>query len=317
MGRLADGRTVFVPRTAPGDLVILSGLRTHARFARARLGELVEPGPGRTTPRCRHYFGDQCGGCQLQHLDYRVQLEIKRGILEDALHRIGRLDVTVPPLIAADDPWHYRSRISLAMGPGRRRRGVPSAGPSGRCLRDGRVCYRRTRTCCSSWTPCARGCITCRLTRSSWCSASIGTAGCMPWSGPAEIGRGAADRVLPRRRVRRGVPVTIWWQPAQGALRVVAGTARGVPRHGVRAGAPCARPTGSAGKASTALVRVAGRHPGISTPASARPPTASPRWVRRSRASSWTAARSRPPRAADEHRPRAGSRPSVRDRPRS
>ena len=54
VGRLADGRTVFVPRTAPGDLVELTGVRTHQRFARARLARVLAPGPARVEPRCPH-----------------------------------------------------------------------------------------------------------------------------------------------------------------------------------------------------------------------------------------------------------------------
>lgn len=50
---LPDGRTVFVPRAAPGDTVRLRDVRLHARFARAAIAELVAAGPGRVTPRAR------------------------------------------------------------------------------------------------------------------------------------------------------------------------------------------------------------------------------------------------------------------------
>ena len=51
VGRLADGRAVFVPRTAPGDLVQLAALEVKARYARARVGRILEPGPDRVAPR--------------------------------------------------------------------------------------------------------------------------------------------------------------------------------------------------------------------------------------------------------------------------
>ena len=41
VGKLPDGRTVFVPRTAPGDLVEITGVREHKRYARARLSRVV------------------------------------------------------------------------------------------------------------------------------------------------------------------------------------------------------------------------------------------------------------------------------------
>jgi 23S rRNA (uracil1939-C5)-methyltransferase len=115
VGRLGDGRTVFVPRTAPGDLIETAQLRLHARFARASLGRLVEPGPGRIAPRCAHYRDDACGGCQLQHLDRPSQHAARRGIVGDALRRIAKLSVSDPELESWGAEWNYRSRITLAV----------------------------------------------------------------------------------------------------------------------------------------------------------------------------------------------------------
>ena len=77
VGRLDDGRAVFVPRTAPGDLVELTDLRLQKRFARARPGRLLERSPERVDPRCPHYVEDECGGCQLQHLASEAQREAR------------------------------------------------------------------------------------------------------------------------------------------------------------------------------------------------------------------------------------------------
>ena len=117
VGRLADGRTLFVPRTAPGDLIETSDLRLHARFARARIGRILEPGPDRIEPRCAHYRDDACGGCQLQHMDGESQHAARRAIAGDALRRIARLDVADPDLEPTESPWNYRSRITLAVHP--------------------------------------------------------------------------------------------------------------------------------------------------------------------------------------------------------
>ena len=115
VGRLADGRTVFVPRTAPGDLIETTDLRLHARFARAMVGRVVEPGPGRVVPRCAHYRDDACGGCQLQHLDQPGQHAARRAIAGDALRRIARLSLDDPELESWGSDWNYRSRITLAV----------------------------------------------------------------------------------------------------------------------------------------------------------------------------------------------------------
>ena len=92
VGRLEDGRTVFVPRTAPGDLVEIGGLRARRRYARARVARVLEPSPDRVDPPCPHYLHDDCGGCQLQHLDAGAQRAARRGFVGDALRRIAKLE---------------------------------------------------------------------------------------------------------------------------------------------------------------------------------------------------------------------------------
>ncbi len=70
---------------------------------------MIESGPERTSPQCPYYA--QCGGCQLQHLTPKGQLEAKRTFLEDEFGN-------VPPLIPSPEVWHYRSHIRLNLQQG-------------------------------------------------------------------------------------------------------------------------------------------------------------------------------------------------------
>ena len=108
----------FLPRTAPGDEG-RARLQVKGRFARGELVELTTPSPDRVEPPCEHYTRDRCGGCQLQHLRYDAQLEAKRGIVADALTRIGRREVAPPPIERSAREWRYRRKLTLAL----RRRG--------------------------------------------------------------------------------------------------------------------------------------------------------------------------------------------------
>ena len=113
IGRL-DGLVVFVPRTAPGELVE-AAVRPQGRLARGRLLRILEPSADRVAPACRHYDGDRCGGCQVQHVSPEAQLEAKRRIVRDAFERIGKRNVDVPSVVRSPANWHYRSRLTLAM----------------------------------------------------------------------------------------------------------------------------------------------------------------------------------------------------------
>lgn len=113
-----EGMVAFVPRTAPGDR-IKAELLPKGRFAQGRMLELIEPSPVRVAPPCEHYVRDRCGGCQLQHLSAEAQLTAKRGIVRDALTRIGKREVDSPAVHASPRQWRYRNKLTLAM----RRRG--------------------------------------------------------------------------------------------------------------------------------------------------------------------------------------------------
>lgn len=112
VARGPGGITVFVPLAAPGDRLRVRVTEVRRRFLRAEVVEVISAGPARVAPRCQ-VFG-RCGGCAWQHLDYAAQLEAKRGILADALRRIGRHDLAaMPDVMASPEPYGYRARARL------------------------------------------------------------------------------------------------------------------------------------------------------------------------------------------------------------
>ena len=99
VGRLDDGRIVFVAGTTRGDRVRARLVENRKRWARGEVVELLEASPARVDPVCED-FG-RCGGCTWQHVPYRAQIEARREILRDALRRIGRFD-TLPEIQMED-----------------------------------------------------------------------------------------------------------------------------------------------------------------------------------------------------------------------
>ncbi|MBN2720306.1 MAG: class I SAM-dependent RNA methyltransferase [Proteobacteria bacterium] len=84
----SDG-PVFIPLTAPGDLVLSSSFRRSRGVAFAEIGRILEKGPDRVEPACP-WFG-QCGGCSWMHLPCPVQQEWKERIALETISRIGKL----------------------------------------------------------------------------------------------------------------------------------------------------------------------------------------------------------------------------------
>lgn len=228
VGRLADGRAVFVPRTAPGDRITLKdgSLKLSRSFGRAAVGEVAGAGPGRVAPACPHYTQDRCGGCQLQHLEYDAQLSAKRAIVGDALRRIGKLDVADPEIVEAVEEWRYRSKISLEV-----KGGTAGLHPHDRpnfvfpladChIADFRLMalWRELRAHLGLLPPGLTR-LTLRLDREGRRHVIAEATG-EPW--------------LDAERLRRALPgsegeeVICWWRPVDGAARVMAGPATGFP----------------------------------------------------------------------------------------
>jgi 23S rRNA (uracil1939-C5)-methyltransferase len=114
-----EGLVVFVPRTAPGD-VVTAQISGRGHFARGSLRSVVNASPVRIEPPCHHYTRDRCGGCQLQHMTYESQLAAKTLIIRDSLQRIGKREVEPPSIERSPKEWRYRTKLTLAM----RRRGA-------------------------------------------------------------------------------------------------------------------------------------------------------------------------------------------------
>ena len=115
----SNGLVVFVPRTAPGD-VVTAQIAGKGHFARGILANVVSPATVRVEPPCPHYTRDKCGGCQLQHMTYESQLAAKQMIIRDSLQRIGKRVVDAPVIERSPKDWRYRTKLTLAM----RRRGA-------------------------------------------------------------------------------------------------------------------------------------------------------------------------------------------------
>ena len=114
VGRLEDGRAVFVPRTAEGERVRIRLGRVKARWAEGSVVEVLTPSPDRREPLCTIYH--ECGGCQLQHLPEAVQRDWKGRIVMEALDRIGGLGrIEAPEVVASPKSVGYRNRMSFTL----------------------------------------------------------------------------------------------------------------------------------------------------------------------------------------------------------
>ncbi len=107
--------TVFVPEALPGEKVKIKIVKVNKNYGFGKLVEILEPSKDRIEPQCSIY--KRCGGCQLQHLSYKAQLEYKKSRVYDCLTRIGGLeDFNLHDTIGMEKPYRYRNKVQLPVG---------------------------------------------------------------------------------------------------------------------------------------------------------------------------------------------------------
>ncbi|PCD79158.1 class I SAM-dependent RNA methyltransferase [Acetobacter orleanensis] len=104
---LADGQTLHIPYTLPGERVEAERTASGKWIAK----EILTASPDRTEPPCP-LFGT-CGGCTLQHMDRAALLVWKTDRVMAALKKAGFSDLPQPQ--AFQVPPHSRRRADLAV----------------------------------------------------------------------------------------------------------------------------------------------------------------------------------------------------------
>ncbi len=111
-----DGIKVFVPQTVPGDRVLVRIKKKEKRFWHGVKLALESPSPFREPAACQH--ADDCGGCQLQGVQYETQIQFKASMIADAAfqHHLESAIPLIRPVLACDSPYFYRNKMEFAFG---------------------------------------------------------------------------------------------------------------------------------------------------------------------------------------------------------
>ncbi|WP_026908113.1 23S rRNA (uracil(1939)-C(5))-methyltransferase RlmD [Paucisalibacillus globulus] len=110
-----NGYPLFVPYGLPGEEATVKVVKVNKNFAFGKLLEVKNPSPERVEPPCDVFY--KCGGCQIQHMSYNLQLSMKQQQVKNVMRKVAHLDhVPVHPTIGMEDPWRYRNKVAIPVG---------------------------------------------------------------------------------------------------------------------------------------------------------------------------------------------------------
>lgn len=109
-----DGQAVFVAGAAVGDDIVAHIIKAKQRYAVGIIKKIVKPSKDRIDCDCEGF--PRCGGCAYRHISYESELEWKKQRVNDALDRIGKLDLKVDEIVGSERVDRYRNKAQYPVG---------------------------------------------------------------------------------------------------------------------------------------------------------------------------------------------------------
>lgn len=111
-----DDIVVFVPYAILGEIVEIVITKICRNYVYGEILEILSVSNSRVIPVCDIY--KKCGGCNLQHMDYKEQVNFKENKIKDALNRIGNLkeEIKIHKFYNMSIPYEYRNKVQVPFG---------------------------------------------------------------------------------------------------------------------------------------------------------------------------------------------------------
>ena len=114
VGKTEEGYVLFVPGSAPGDIIKAKILKVLASYGYAKIEEIISPSRDRIEVDCPVFA--KCGGCVFRHISYEKELEIKKNLVDAQFERIGGLDIRCDGITPSPEVCGYRNKAQFPVG---------------------------------------------------------------------------------------------------------------------------------------------------------------------------------------------------------
>ncbi len=114
VGKAPDGRVVFIPNTAVGDVIEALIIKVKTKYALGKILKIIQPSTNRIDSDCP--ASARCGGCVFRHINYKKECEIKYSQVYNSIRRIGGIEFTPQDILGADCIDSYRNKAQYPVG---------------------------------------------------------------------------------------------------------------------------------------------------------------------------------------------------------
>ena len=107
-----DEFVVFIPGAIVNEIVEIIMIKVNKSYGYGKISDILSISNSRTIPVCNVY--KSCGGCDLQHMEYKEQVNFKESKIKDAFERIGNIkDIKIDRFYGMDNPYKYRNKVQV------------------------------------------------------------------------------------------------------------------------------------------------------------------------------------------------------------
>lgn len=109
-----NGKTLFVPFSMPGEKLSVRITESKRDYDVCEIVQILEASEHRVQPTCQYY--GICGGCNMMHIDYEHQKELRKQMLYDILKNNG-IEYDIENIKVIEGPaTNYRARFQFHDG---------------------------------------------------------------------------------------------------------------------------------------------------------------------------------------------------------
>lgn len=112
-----DGYTTFIKGALKGEKAKIKIVKANKDYGFGKLLEIVKTSKKREEPICPNF--SRCGGCNLQHMSYESQLELKENLVKNTLKKALGREVKIENIIGMGIPYNYRNKAQYPVRNGK------------------------------------------------------------------------------------------------------------------------------------------------------------------------------------------------------